>query len=229
MNNKVLKRVASVILSLALIVGCATTYVTDAAARRKVRQSLRPEDFMQVSMKSGLYYDSVTVEVKAINHDLYYTLNDDKFDGSKKIYENQSMTFTFDEITRLRIQVTGANEEYLNTKTSESIGICDYDYVIWHTDNPMVTVDKESGTYDNKVKVKIKAGKGYRVYYSTGDPYKLTDVVKPGKSKKITFHESTNLYLRVFIEDPDITEHDLNYYSKKNSIFDEKYSYIIEK
>ena len=131
MNKKIIKRLAGIVLSLALIVGCTTTYVTDAAVKRKVRQSSRPDDYMEVSVKSGTYNDSVTVEVKAIkNHDLYYTLNDDKFDGTKKINKDSSMTFTFDENTKLKIQVTGAREEYLNTKTTESIGICTYNYKI---------------------------------------------------------------------------------------------------
>ena len=57
------------------------------------------------------------------------------------------------------------------------------------------TLSKKPGTYKKAVKVKIKAKKGYKVYYSTNGKFKLSKVVKSKKKKTIKIKKTKTLYI----------------------------------
>lgn len=67
------------------------------------------------------------------------------------------------------------------------------------------TINKTSGTYQAGMKVKIKAKKGYKVYYSTNGKFKKNQVVKSGKKKIFTFDKNTELTIFVFKNTEKIT------------------------
>ena len=53
------------------------------------------------------------------------------------------------------------------------------------------TISKKAGKYNNSVKLKLKAKKGYTVYYSTGKKLSLSKKVTSSKSKTFTFKKTT--------------------------------------
>ena len=53
------------------------------------------------------------------------------------------------------------------------------------------TISKKAGKYNNSVKLKLKAKKGYTVYYSTGKKLSLSKKVT--SSKTFTFKKTTTL------------------------------------
>lgn len=55
------------------------------------------------------------------------------------------------------------------------------------------TLSKAAGTYQNSVKIKITAKKGYQVYYSLNGTLTLKKVIKNGKSKTITINKTKTL------------------------------------
>ena len=55
------------------------------------------------------------------------------------------------------------------------------------------TISKKAGKYNNSVKLKLKAKKGYTVYYSTGKKLSLSKKVTSSKSKTFTFKKTTTL------------------------------------
>lgn len=57
----------------------------------------------------------------------------------------------------------------------------------------MYTISKKPGTYKKSVGVTVKAKKGYKVYYTTGSKLTTKNVIKSGKSKKLTFKKTTTL------------------------------------
>ncbi len=58
-------------------------------------------------------------------------------------------------------------------------------------------ISKKSGTYTDKVKVKVKAKKGYTVYYTTGKKLSVGKKIKSNKTRKFTFKKSKTLKLYV--------------------------------
>ena len=55
------------------------------------------------------------------------------------------------------------------------------------------TISKKAGTYQGSVKVKVKAKKGYTVYYTTGKKLSKSKKIKAKKSKSFTFKKTTTL------------------------------------
>ena len=54
-------------------------------------------------------------------------------------------------------------------------------------------ISKKSGTYSNKVNVKLKVKKGYKVYYTTGKKLSASNIIRAGKTKKIKFTKTKTL------------------------------------
>lgn len=55
------------------------------------------------------------------------------------------------------------------------------------------TISKKAGTYKGSVKVKVKAKKGFTVYYTTGKKLSKSKKIKAKKSKSFTFKKTTTL------------------------------------
>jgi len=66
-------------------------------------------------------------------------------------------------------------------------------------------LSKGAGTYRKKVKVRIKARKGYKVYYSINGKFSTKKLIKSGKSKKITIKKTTKLYIYAVKKSKKIT------------------------
>lgn len=57
------------------------------------------------------------------------------------------------------------------------------------------TISKQAGTYSSQIKVKIKAKKGYKVYYSLNGKFKARKVIKSKKKKTITISSTKTLQI----------------------------------
>lgn len=55
------------------------------------------------------------------------------------------------------------------------------------------TISKKAGTYVKSVTVKVKAKKGYTVYYTTGKKLSSKKKIKGTKTKSFTFKKTTSL------------------------------------
>ncbi len=87
------------------------------------------------------------------------------------------------------------------------------------------TLTKKAGTYQGKVKVKLKAKKGYKVYYSTNGALKKKHVVKSGKVKTFTFKKTTTLSVFAVKKSKKITKATFKKKSTRNKT--KKYTYRI--
>ena len=83
-------------------------------------------------------------------------------------------------------------------------------------------ISKASGTYNDSVNVKIKAKKGYKVYYSNNGKLSVKKVVKQNKTKTIKITKTTDLTLYVFKNNAKITK---SAQEKNKSV----YTYVINK
>lgn len=72
------------------------------------------------------------------------------------------------------------------------------------------TISKKAGTYDSTVKITLKAKKGYKVYYSVGSKLSTKNLIKSGKSKKLTFKKTTTLKVYAVKKNTSITQKKLN-------------------
>ena len=74
--------------------------------------------------------------------------------------------------------------------------VCCTDTYAADVSNKMYTISKGAGTYNAPVTVKVKAKKGYKVYYCAGGKkFSVKKVINSGKSKKITISSTTTLRL----------------------------------
>ena len=87
-------------------------------------------------------------------------------------------------------------------------------------------ISKNAGTYAKKVKVKVKAKKNYKVYFTTGKKFKKSKVIKAGKSKKFTFKKTTTLKLLSVKKSKKVSTKKLNKMAKKSKRLYE-YKYVI--
>ena len=55
------------------------------------------------------------------------------------------------------------------------------------------TISKKAGTYTDKATVKVKAKKGYIVYYTTGTKLSKSKRIKAKKTKSFTFKKTSTL------------------------------------
>ena len=84
---------------------------------------------------------------------------------------------------------------------------------------------KEAGIYPAAFKLKIKAKKGYNVYYTTNDKATTKNVIKSGKSKSILIEKFTNVKVYAVKKSKKMTNAKLKKYLKKGKF--ESYSYSI--
>ena len=61
--------------------------------------------------------------------------------------------------------------------------------------NKKYTISKQTGTYSTPIKIKIKAKKGYKIYYSLNGKFKAKKVIKSKKKKTITISSTKTLQI----------------------------------
>ena len=85
------------------------------------------------------------------------------------------------------------------------------------------TISKKAGTYEASVQPKVKAKKGYVVYYTTGKKFKSSKMIKTKKSKTFNISKTTTLKLyavkatKKLSNLNKIKKNDSNYKRKNNS------------
>ena len=90
------------------------------------------------------------------------------------------------------------------------------------------TISQKAGTYKKAIKVKVKAKKGYQVFYKTSGKFKKSKVIKSGKSKTFKIRKTTVLSLCVIKKSVKVTNQKLNKLSKqKKKAYTAKYKYTI--
>ncbi len=77
------------------------------------------------------------------------------------------------------------------------------------------TISQKAGTYKKAIKVKVKAKKGYQVFYKTSGKFKKSKVIKSGKSKTFKIRKTTVLSLCVIKKSVKVTNQKLNKLSKQ--------------
>ena len=88
-------------------------------------------------------------------------------------------------------------------------------------------LSKAAGTYKKAIKVKIKARKGYKVYYSTNGKFSKKKMIRSGKSKKVSIKKTTKLYIYAVKKSKKITAKKLKKKSTRKK--SHKYLYTIKK
>ncbi len=88
------------------------------------------------------------------------------------------------------------------------------------------TVSKKSGSYTRTIKVKIKAKKGYTVYYTVNGKFKLSKKIKSRKSKTITVKKNTTLNLYIKKNSDKVTAKQMKK-AKGKAVNCPEYQYII--
>lgn len=92
------------------------------------------------------------------------------------------------------------------------------------------TISKKAGTYTSTIKVKVKAKKGYKIFYKTSGKFKKSKVIKSGKSKTFTIKKTTVLSLCAVKKSVKVTKQKLNkQFKKKKKAYYAKYKYTISK
>ena len=89
------------------------------------------------------------------------------------------------------------------------------------------TISKKPGVYNEEFIVKIKAVKGYNVYYTTSDKTSVKKVVKSGKSKSISISKFTVLKVYAAKNTVKITNKKLKNYYDHSSF--KSYTYAISR
>lgn len=85
------------------------------------------------------------------------------------------------------------------------------------------SVNKKAGTYSGTINVKVKAKKGYKVYYTTSNKFNKKKVVKSGKKKTIKIKKTTTLSLYVVKKSAKISKKKMNKASQRK-----KYTYYVQ-
>ena len=90
------------------------------------------------------------------------------------------------------------------------------------------TLSKSAGTYSGAFTLKIKAKKGYKVYYTTGSQkFTKSKLIKSGKTKSIKIKKTTTVKLYAVKKSKIITNSTLKKVSKNNNGV-KKYTYTIQ-
>lgn len=90
------------------------------------------------------------------------------------------------------------------------------------------TISKKAGTYASAIKVKVKAGQGYKVFYKTSGTYKKSKVIKSGKSKTFKIKKTTVLSLCAVKKSVKATNQKLNkQFRQKKKAYYADYKYTI--
>lgn len=87
------------------------------------------------------------------------------------------------------------------------------------------TISKKAGTYTKAVTIKVKAKKGYTVYYTTGKKLTTSKKIKSGKTKKFTFKSTKTLKVYAVKSSKKVTKKTLK---KVKSSAIAKYKYKIK-
>ena len=87
------------------------------------------------------------------------------------------------------------------------------------------TISKESGTYSTAIQTRVKATKGYKVYYTKNGVFTLSKVIKSGKTKTFTIKKDSGLQLIAVKKNKKVTKKKLN--SAKFSSKIKTYNYTI--
>lgn len=72
------------------------------------------------------------------------------------------------------------------------------------------TISNPSGTYVKSVKTRVKAKKGYTIYYTTGKRFKQGNAIRAGKSRTFAFRKSKTLKLYALSSSARMTTVNLN-------------------
>lgn len=88
------------------------------------------------------------------------------------------------------------------------------------------TISKQAGTYSSQIKVKIKAKKGYKVYYSLNGKFKAKKVIKSKKKKTITISSTKTLHVYAVKSSKKITNKKLKAKAVKKC---KNYTYTINR
>lgn len=88
------------------------------------------------------------------------------------------------------------------------------------------TISKQAGTYSSQIKVKIKAKKGYKVYYSLNGKFKAKKVIKSKKKKTITISSTKTLQVYAVKSSKKITNKKLKAKAVKKC---KNYTYTINR
>ena len=83
---------------------------------------------------------------------------------------------------------------------------------------------KSAGVYSSSFKLKIKAKKGYNVYYTTNDKPTMKNVIKSGKNKSITINGLTILKVYAVKQSKKMTTSKLKKYFNKGKFTSYSYS-----
>lgn len=92
------------------------------------------------------------------------------------------------------------------------------------------TISKKAGTYTSAIKVKVKAEKGYKVFYKTSGAYKKSNVIKSGKSKTFKIKKTTVLSLCAVKKSEKVTNQKLNkQFKQKKKAYYANYKYTLSR
>lgn len=83
---------------------------------------------------------------------------------------------------------------------------------------------KQAGTYSSQIKIKLKAKKGYKVYYSVNGKFKKKNMVKSKKKKTITISSTKTLQVYAVKSSKKVTAKNLKTKDAKKA---KKYIYVI--
>ncbi|MCM1156721.1 MAG: hypothetical protein NC392_15305, partial [Roseburia sp.] len=89
------------------------------------------------------------------------------------------------------------------------------------------SVSKKAGTYSSAIKVKIKAKKGYKVYYTTSGKFQAKKVISSGKTKTISMKKTTTLFVYAVKKSVKVNAKKLKKITKQKKYV--KYRYVIKK
>lgn len=88
-------------------------------------------------------------------------------------------------------------------------------------------ISKKAGTYSETIHVKVKAKKGYKVYYTTSGTFKTSKAVANGKSVSISIKKTTTLSIYAVKQSAKVTAKKMNSSSRKKYTYFKQYRYVI--
>lgn len=91
--------------------------------------------------------------------------------------------------------------------------------------NKKYTISKQTGTYSTPIKIKIKAKKGYKIYYSLNGKFKAKKVIKSKKKKTITISSTKTLQIYAVKSSKKVTNKKLKAKAVKKC---KNYTYTIQ-
>lgn len=90
-------------------------------------------------------------------------------------------------------------------------------------------INKKAGTYSSTVKVKLKAKKGYKIYYTTSKNFKKKNVVKSGQTKTIKIRKTKTLSIYVVKKNEKFSKKMNKASQRKKYAYYVQYKYTINK